>query len=72
MTGHCPDGCKPHWNGTKCDGKKKTLQYKKILLLFTRMWLIKGKILYISNVRTLFVYSLFNLSCAKNFLILFE
>lgn len=21
--GQCPHGCKTHWNGTKCDGKKK-------------------------------------------------
>ena len=21
VTGYCPHGCKPHWNGTRCDGK---------------------------------------------------
>ena len=21
MTGICPHGCKPHWNGTRCDGR---------------------------------------------------
>ena len=21
VTGHCPNGCKPHWNGTRCDSK---------------------------------------------------
>ena len=20
VTGHCPHGCKPNWNGKKCDG----------------------------------------------------
>lgn len=27
MTGACPDGCKDHWNGTKCDGKTITCVY---------------------------------------------
>ena len=21
VTGQCPNGCKPHWTGTRCDGK---------------------------------------------------
>ena len=21
VTGHCPNGCKPHWTGTRCEGK---------------------------------------------------
>ena len=24
VTGHCPNGCKPHWTGLGCDGKYAT------------------------------------------------
>ena len=31
VTGHCPNGCKQHWAGTRCDGKQNIVTVKKCL-----------------------------------------
>ena len=28
VTGHCPNGCKPHWTGPTCDGNQNIVTVK--------------------------------------------
>ena len=31
VTGHCPNGCKQHWTGPRCDGKQNIVTIKQCL-----------------------------------------
>ena len=39
VTGHCPNGCKPHWTGPWCDGIK-LIQHLYLFLNFISLYFI--------------------------------